>query len=181
MRRSKNHKFVVTVILAVLVGGLFGCAGGSPKFVQTNAAPPTVIHPPPAPAQIVPVNVPDHNEGSLWQDQSVFRNMFDLPKARNVGDIVTIKVVESSKATNRANTLTERESSLTAQVDAFLGLEKKYIDSSHPDYRAAGYDRGTAQDCVAIHFSWWQWLDGHGLEHHRPFNDFALPDRPPLR
>ena len=136
MRPSINKCFTVTVILAALTSGLLGCTAGTPNLVKTNAAPPAVVHPPPTPPQMVPVNVPAHNEGSLWQDQSVFRNMFDLPKARNVGDIVTIKVVESSKATNRANTSTERDSSLTAQVDAFLGLEKKYIDSSHPDYRA---------------------------------------------
>jgi flagellar L-ring protein precursor FlgH len=128
--------FLAAVISTAIAGGMIGCSAGSPNVIRADAPPPTVIHPPAAAPQVVPANLPDQNEGSLWQDDGVFSNLFDLPKARQVGDIVTIKVVESSKATNRANTLTERDSSLTARIDAFLGLEKKYLDSSHPDFRA---------------------------------------------
>ena len=47
-----------------------------------------------------------------------------------------MKIVESSSATNQANTVTERDSSLSASIDAFLGLEQKYLNPAHPDYRA---------------------------------------------
>ena len=49
--------------------------------------------------------------------------LFVNPKARRVGDIVTIKIVESSKASNNASTNTNRDSSVTLGIDKFLGLE----------------------------------------------------------
>jgi flagellar L-ring protein precursor FlgH len=43
-----------------------------------------------------------------------------------VGDILTIKVVESSSATNQALTTTDRTSSLSAGVTGFFNAEKRY-------------------------------------------------------
>jgi flagellar L-ring protein precursor FlgH len=68
--------------------------------------------------------------GSLWSDQSDFGNLFTNPKARRVGDIVTVRIVESSSATNKASTQTGRSSSVSASVDGFLGLENKYSANS---------------------------------------------------
>jgi len=65
--------------------------------------------------------------GSSWGGKIV---------THRIGDIVTVKIVESSSATNQANTVTERDSSLTASIDAFLGLEQKFLNPAHPDYRA---------------------------------------------
>ena len=79
---------------------------------------------------------PVENNGSLWNDRGPFGDLFVLPKARRVGDILTVKVVESSSATNQANTVTERDSSLAASIDAFLGLEQKFLNTAHPDYDA---------------------------------------------
>ena len=135
MQRTKKSYFLTAILCAVIAGGLIGCSAGSP-YIRSNAPPPAVV-PPPVPAPpVAAVKTPDEENGSLWKDDGVFSDMFDLPKARQVGDIVTIKVVESSKATNRANTLTERDSSLSARIDAFMGLEKKYLDPSHPGYSA---------------------------------------------
>ncbi len=66
------------------------------------------------------------HEGSLWQDNSPLSELFINPKARRVGDIVTVKIVESSKATNKATTNTGRNSSISAGIDSFLGLEQDY-------------------------------------------------------
>lgn len=68
--------------------------------------------------------------GSLWTDQSDFGNLFTNPKARRIGDIVTIRIVESSSATNKASTQTGRSSSVSASVDGFFNLEKDYSASS---------------------------------------------------
>ncbi len=76
------------------------------------------------------------DNGSLWNDSGPFSDLFVLPKARRIGDIVTVKIVETSSATNQANTVTERDSSLTASIDAFLGLEQKYLNPAHPGYDA---------------------------------------------
>jgi flagellar L-ring protein precursor FlgH len=136
MRQTKHINVLATVLSVVIAGGLIGCSAGSPHLVRSDAPPPTAIQPPATAPQVAAVKLPDEENGSLWRDDGVFSDMFNLPKARRVGDIVTIKVVESSKATNQANTLTERDSSLSARIDAFLGLEKKYLDPNHPGFRA---------------------------------------------
>jgi flagellar L-ring protein precursor FlgH len=79
--------------------------------------------------------------GSLWSDQNDFGNLFTNPKARHIGDIVTIRIVESSSATNKASTQTGRSSSVGASVDGFFGLENDYSANSpffNPFSRVAG-------------------------------------------
>jgi flagellar L-ring protein FlgH len=66
---------------------------------------------------------PSSVEGSLWQENGTMGELFINPKARRVGDIVTIKIVESSKASNNASTNTGRDSSVSMGIDKFLGLE----------------------------------------------------------
>jgi flagellar L-ring protein precursor FlgH len=53
-------------------------------------------------------------------------SLFADQKARTVGDIVTIKIDESSDATNKASTATDRSSSLSASMDAFFNAEKRF-------------------------------------------------------
>ncbi|MCB2147978.1 MAG: flagellar basal body L-ring protein FlgH [Deltaproteobacteria bacterium] len=62
----------------------------------------------------------------MWQDDAPLISMFADQKARTVGDIVTIKIAESSAATNKASTATDRSSSLSASVDAFFNMEKRF-------------------------------------------------------
>jgi flagellar L-ring protein precursor FlgH len=57
--------------------------------------------------------------------------MFATSKAKSVGDIITIEIVESSSASNTASTNTGRTSSISGSVSNFLGLEKKY-QADHP-------------------------------------------------
>ena len=102
-------------------------SGGAPRPMQT--APTTALS-----AVPTAVQSPDDSDGSLWNDRGPFGDLFVLPKARRVGDIVTVKIVESSSATNQANTVTERDSSLSASIDAFLGLEGRYLNPAHPQY-----------------------------------------------
>ena len=66
-------------------------------------------------------------DGSLWQENGTMGELFVNPKARRVGDIVTIKIVESSKASNNASTNTGRDSSVSIGIDKFLGLENNVI------------------------------------------------------
>jgi flagellar L-ring protein precursor FlgH len=129
-----RHILAVTVLGAFMTAGATGCSSGTKTLTKTGGPPETARASwAPAP-DVVPASLPDVENGSLWQDGGVFSDLFELPKARRVGDIVTIKIVESSSATNQANTLTERDSSLSARIDAFLGLEKKYLDPNHPDF-----------------------------------------------
>ena len=69
------------------------------------------------------------HEGSLWQDNGSLSELFIDPTARRIGDIVTIQIVESSKASNKATTNTARDSSISAGIDSFFGLEQNFPSS----------------------------------------------------
>ena len=66
--------------------------------------------------------------GSLYDARSNFNGFFIDTKARSAGDIVTVKISESSKATNSADTKTGRTSSLEAGIDTLFGTEDWYRD-----------------------------------------------------
>jgi flagellar L-ring protein precursor FlgH len=75
--------------------------------------------------QLYPAPVPS-TEGSLWQAHGPYEDLFLSQKARRVGDIITVQIVESSSASNRATTETERSSGLEAGVSNFFGAENQY-------------------------------------------------------
>ena len=62
----------------------------------------------------------------MWQEGAPLTTMFADQKARTTGDIITIKIIESSQASNKATTETGRESSLSAKLDGFFNAEKRY-------------------------------------------------------
>ena len=94
----------------------------------------------PAPAA---VQVTERHEGSLWQEGGALSELFMNTKARRVGDIITISIVESSSATNGANTDTSRDSSLEAGIDNLFNLEKQF-ESTHPFFNPFNYTNRTA-------------------------------------
>lgn len=61
-------------------------------------------------------------EGSLFSDDSRM-DLFADVKARRVGDIITINIVETSKANKSATTSTGRTNALTAQINHLMGYE----------------------------------------------------------
>jgi len=64
------------------------------------------------------------SDGSLWRgngQKSLFRDL----RAREVGDLVTVNISESSKASKKANTKTSRESSIGAGISNAMGWETK--------------------------------------------------------
>jgi len=66
------------------------------------------------------------SDGSLWDERGALSEMFSNPKARRVGDIVTIKIMENASATNKAETTTDRKSSMSAGLTNFFNAEKSY-------------------------------------------------------
>jgi flagellar L-ring protein precursor FlgH len=121
---------LTTVVFAViLIIGLAGCAGNrnniQPALQQMQAEEEIVLHPAPEPSE--------SNEGSLWQVRSSLNVMFTDTKARNVGDIVTVKIDESAKASNKANTETGRTSSLEAGIEKLFGVEDWWTNEVLPD------------------------------------------------
>ncbi len=66
--------------------------------------------------------VPAPTNGSVWHSNG-FSNMFSDQRARNVGDILTVNIVEVSQASESASTATTRKSQTTAGISNFFGLE----------------------------------------------------------
>ncbi|MDR1045753.1 MAG: flagellar basal body L-ring protein FlgH [Candidatus Adiutrix sp.] len=62
------------------------------------------------------------NEGSIFSDDSRLDLFADL-KARRVGDIITINIVENSRASKNASTSTGRSNSISAENNALMGWE----------------------------------------------------------
>ena len=120
-------RFGSWAIIFIFGIALTGCAGfpGMASPVQSKA-------PISDPAQhvampSVPVTTPEpQSDGSLWRENAPLMTLFADQKARTVGDVVTIKIAESSAATNKASTATDRSSSLSASVDAFFNAEKRF-------------------------------------------------------
>jgi flagellar L-ring protein precursor FlgH len=67
--------------------------------------------------------VEPQTKGSLWRDSA---GLFEDRKARGLNDLVTIKIVESSAASKKADTATSRESSFDFGIDSLLGIPLKY-------------------------------------------------------
>jgi len=69
------------------------------------------------------------SEGSLWQESGPLGGLFQDYKASRVGDIVTIRIVESASASNKATTKTQRNSSVSAGLENLFNLEQRYPPS----------------------------------------------------
>lgn len=119
----------------LLVGGLsivVGCAGSMtsdyrPAAYPSRTAASAIEHVQTTPARDY---VPDPRNGSLWVENGPLSEMFINAKARSIGDIITIKIVETASATNQASTKTGRSSTLTAGLDNFFNLEERYPSTS---------------------------------------------------
>ena len=61
---------------------------------------------------------------SLYSDSATNLFLFRDVKARNVNDILTIRIVESATATNSANTSTQRSGDISVSAPALGGLER---------------------------------------------------------
>jgi flagellar L-ring protein precursor FlgH len=62
--------------------------------------------------------------GGLWQEHRS-RGLFRDLRAYRVGDLVTVNIVETSKATKKAKTKTARQSSVDAGISNLLGYESR--------------------------------------------------------
>ena len=102
----------------------WGCVTSGPTPVVISPSAPIIQTSMPAPAPGTP--------GSLWQDGAPLNDMFANVKARQVGDIVTVRIVESASASNKATTSTgPRLVGLRQDQYSFFGLREQV-------FRAAG-------------------------------------------
>lgn len=112
----------------VILGGVFflsACAG-------LKNGPGSGQAPPVQPAVSLTQDTPDrdllerpHNTfGGLWTDVG-HRGLLNDLRAKQVGDLVTVNIVETSSASKKATTRTGRESSINAGISNLMGYEEK--------------------------------------------------------
>ena len=126
--RKIIKKMCVNYLIFNIIISIYGCS--KTPMVQGPSTPSNV----PEPIQKLKTNMLEHEEkmrvpveeGSLWSEENGLSNLFVNQKARRIGDVVTIQIVESSKASNKASTDTGRKSSLSAGLNRFFGGENNY-------------------------------------------------------
>ena len=116
--RKKHHRSSLCRWSAMI---LLVCAAGC-----STAVCPAVPAVPGSQTETSGASFPSGQEGSLWCENGQLGELFADHKARREGDIVTIKIVESSSASNKATTQTGRTSSFSAGIDKFFNAEKDY-------------------------------------------------------
>ena len=119
-----NSRLTAIFLLSYLLVGLSGCAGNrnNIEYQMEKMA---------AKQMMIPQSYPQaaaSQEGSLWQTNSSLNGMFIDVRARNIGDIVTVRIDENAKASNKANTETERNSALEAGIDKLFNLEDWWVN-----------------------------------------------------
>jgi flagellar L-ring protein FlgH len=74
-------------------------------------------------ASVALVLMMQNTGGSLYSDAAPNLFLFRDFKARNVGDILTIQIIENARASNSASTQTQKEGDVSIKAPALAGLE----------------------------------------------------------
>ncbi len=69
------------------------------------------------------IKMETRTRGSLWRDSA---GLYEDRKARGLNDLVTIKIIENSAASKKADTATSRASSVDLGIDSLFGIPLKY-------------------------------------------------------
>ncbi len=110
----------------------------SPAQAQDQAAPAAEVQPPPVEAPTAP---PDHTgqlpdatslllqptPGAVWSQRSARTMLGQDGNSREVGDLVTVNIFESTSASLAADTETTRKSTVGAKIAALFGLESSIL------------------------------------------------------
>jgi len=95
---------------------IYGCFEYNPK---------TPPPPPPPPSVDIPYKIPQAlSKGSLYKDGALSISFSDL-RARQVGDIVTIKIVETYSTSSSVKQQTAKKSSAKAGINKLMGFENR--------------------------------------------------------
>ncbi len=68
------------------------------------------------------VKIPEYKDYSLLQDPYSRKSLFSDHRAMQVGDILTVRIVESATASGEADTSTSRKNTFGGILDKFFGL-----------------------------------------------------------
>ena len=118
MGRISYEKISILMISISLIS--FGCGG----VKETVKAEPFKYIQEEKKVKVRPgINSAVRRNGSLWKENE---GLFTDRRAKGVNDIVTVKIVESSKATRKASTSTGRSTEMEGGVDALFGYENAF-------------------------------------------------------
>jgi len=110
---KKYFKFLPFLISLFYI---YGCFEYNPK---------TPPPPPPPPSVDMPYEIPQAlSKGSLYKDEKISISFSDI-RARNVGDIVTIKIVETYSTSSSVKQQTAKKSSAKAGINKLMGFENR--------------------------------------------------------
>jgi flagellar L-ring protein FlgH len=101
------------LILLLIAIAVAGCAYPRPELTKQ----------PSQESLEVPVN--DYSSGSIWQ--AAAGSLTEDQKARRRGDMVTVVISEQASASKQATTSTSKDSSVSAGIPNFMGLETSFI------------------------------------------------------
>jgi len=113
MARNWALLFLINFLLLA-----YGCAKNDADVVQV---------PEPLESPVIEQKVPI-SPGSIWTGNE--GNWIADLRAHQVGDIVTVTILEKASATKEASTETDRDSGIKAGIPTFFGLEKKLVENN---------------------------------------------------
>lgn len=108
-------KLNLTILLLVLALALTACGAGEQATPVMSGM-----------GDVQPYTEPEErfgNPGSIFSE-STSGLLFEDTRARRVGDIILIKIVENTKSSNKASTTAERQSDVDVGVSAAFGRDK---------------------------------------------------------
>jgi flagellar L-ring protein FlgH len=124
--KYKSWTFQSGFLTAILfVSAASGCG---PKTVKPTAASSLSAYVAEAGMQPAPTQSKD---GSLWVENGSYANLFRDFKARQVNDVVTILVSETTSANSAADTTSNKDSSAEIGFSNLFGAEKKIKELSN--------------------------------------------------
>lgn len=134
MKPSSHPRNLILHTLGVLLCALVaGC----------NTVPPTNVHQPMT-ARPAPTPPNDATPGSLYQTSNTL-SLFDIKRARAIGDLLTVTIEEKSTASKAGNSTASRKSSNTYSVPTLFKLPGKSFLNGNLDASADQSFEGKGQ------------------------------------
>jgi flagellar L-ring protein precursor FlgH len=122
----------VTLMSAMLLLTLTGCAASRDSIVDTPMLPPLAT---------APLNI--NTQGAIYQAGMPLL-LYETPRAQHIGDVLTIRLSESYTGSNSSNAAANRSSDITAEAadkssNAAARLAKLFnIGSASTDFKGQG-------------------------------------------
>ncbi|MBU0483745.1 MAG: flagellar basal body L-ring protein FlgH [Proteobacteria bacterium] len=128
---GKQFRFIISAAVLLLSGCMTsGSQSGPSASMPENYSLPTVEQ-----------ARPEVREGTIYVEKTAM-DLYRDTRARTIGDILMVKIVETSSGSKKASTKTERASTVTGGVTALFGVEKwlaennKFYDPSATSLQA---------------------------------------------